>query len=133
MVIIATVLITFPRELIGLFVDRTDPANEPVVEMATLFLAFAALFQIADGSQAVGAGMLRGLHDTRVPMVIAAVGYWGIGVPASVALAFWGGLAGAGVWLGLALGLFIVAALFLARWLHRDRFLDARFAAFTPP
>ena len=52
------------------------------------FLAFAALFQVADGAQAVGAGMLRGLNDTRVPMLFAAFGYWAVGAPLGVALAF---------------------------------------------
>ena len=59
-----------------------------MVELAVTFLAFAALFQLADGAQAVGSGMLRGLHDTRVPMLIAAFGYWGIGLPLGVVLGF---------------------------------------------
>ena len=48
----------------------------------------AALFQLADGAQAVGSGMLRGLQDTRVPMIFAGLGYWGIGLPLGVGLAF---------------------------------------------
>ena len=77
-----------PNLLIGAFLDLRDPENLPVVELAVTFLAFAALFQLADGAQAVGSGMLRGLHDTRVPMLFAALGYWGIGMPLGVVLAF---------------------------------------------
>ena len=85
------------------------------------FLAFAGLFQIFDGAQAVAAGMLRGLHDTKVPMIYAAIGYWGIGLPLGVVLAFRFGFNGVGIWIGLSSGLAVVAALLLARWLRRDR------------
>ena len=85
------------------------------------FLVLAAIFQLADGAQAVGAGMLRGLQDTRVPMIFAAVGYWGIGLPLGVALAFGTSLRGIGIWIGLATGLAVVASLMMLRWLQRDR------------
>jgi MATE family multidrug resistance protein len=78
------------------------------------------LFQIADGAQTVGAGMLRGLHDARVPMLFALIGYWGIGLPLGVLLAFAAGLGGVGIWVGLASGLGIVAVLMLRRWLNRE-------------
>ena len=65
--------------------------------------------------------MLRGLQDTRVPMIYAGLGYWGIGAPLGLLLAFPGGLAGRGVWIGLATGLAVVAALLLHRWTRRDR------------
>ena len=113
-------MITAPHLLIAGFIDLTDPANAEVVALTVTFLAFAALFQIADGAQAVGLGMLRGLHDTRVPMIYAGIGYWGIGLPLGAALAFHFGYAGAGIWTGLSLGLIIVAVLMLARWMRRD-------------
>jgi MATE family multidrug resistance protein len=75
MALMALVLVLFPRTLAGAFLDPTDPASARVIETAVTFLAFVALFQIADGAQAVGAGMLRGLNDTRVPMLYAAFGY----------------------------------------------------------
>ena len=75
----------------------------------------------ADGAQAVGAGMLRGLQDTRMPMIFAAVGYWGIGLPLGAALAFGTSLRGIGIWIGLATGLAVVASLMMLRWLRRDR------------
>ena len=80
----------------------------------------AALFQIADGAQVLGAGMLRGLHDARVPMLFALIGYWGIGLPLGVLLAFPIHLGGVGIWIGLATGLTIVAILMIRRWLYRE-------------
>ncbi|MFC3206515.1 MATE family efflux transporter [Aquamicrobium soli] len=121
MALSALVMILMPHWLISLFIDTGDPANAEVVAIAASFLVFAALFQIVDGAQAVGAGMLRGLHDTGVPMVIAAIGYWGVGMPLGILLAFHFGLAGVGVWIGLSAGLAVVAVLLLARWLRSER------------
>jgi multidrug resistance protein, MATE family len=126
MALIALVMLLAPRLLIAAFIDVGDPANAAVVEMAMLFLAFAALFQIVDGAQAVGAGMLRGLRDTAVPMVMAAIGYWGVGMPLGVLLAFRWEFGGAGMWIGLSAGLAVVAILLVSRWLRRDRILQAR-------
>jgi MATE family multidrug resistance protein len=89
--------------------------------MAMLFLLYAAVFQIADGAQVVGASVLRGLRDTRVPMLFAGLGYWIIGLPLSAALGFWTPLAGAGIWIGLAVGLTVVAIPMLVRWFMRER------------
>jgi MATE family multidrug resistance protein len=119
-----------PRTLIGLFLDTDLAANQPVVALAAQFLAFAALFQIADGAQTVSAGMLRGLHDTRVPMLLAALGYWVLGVPIGAFLAFIVGWKGVGIWIGLATGLTLVAILLTLRWTRRHR-LKNRFAAFA--
>jgi MATE family multidrug resistance protein len=91
------------------------------VGFALSFLILAAIFQLADGAQAVGAGMLRGLQDTRMPMIYAGFGYWGVGLPLGVALAFLTPLRGTGIWIGLATGLAVVAALMLWRWTNRER------------
>ena len=88
--------------------------------LAVQFLTIAAVFQIFDGAQVVGAGMLRGLHDTRIPMLFAFLGYWVIGLGTGVWLAFWQGWEGAGIWTGLALGLGVVAILMLVRWTRRQ-------------
>ena len=117
----ALVIWTFPRELASLFLDAGNPANGPVLDLAVRFLAIAAVFQLADGAQVVGAAMLRGLQDTRVPMIYAGIGYWLVGLGGGAALAFWAGLQGEGVWMGLALGLGIVAVLMLWRWSRRGR------------
>jgi multidrug resistance protein, MATE family len=120
MALMAGAMILWPRVLIGAFIDLEDPANTAVIGLAVTFLSFAALFQIFDGAQAVASGMLRGLHDTKVPMVLAAIGYWGVGLPLGVLLAFRFGFAGSGIWIGLSSGLAVVAVLLLLRWLRRD-------------
>ena len=88
---------------------------------AVRFLVVAAAFQLFDGAQAVAAGALRGLQDTRVPMVIAIIGYWGVGFVLTIILGLHTPLAGLGVWIGLAPGLVVVATLLIARWFRRDR------------
>ena len=98
-----------------------------------VFLSYAAIFQLADGAQVVGSAILRGLGDTRLPMIFAGLGYWGIGLPLSAALGFLTPLAGRGIWIGLAIGLAIVAVLMLGRWAARERLglvAKARAAAF---
>lgn len=121
MILAALAMITVPHLLIAGFLDLSDPANAAVIRTAVTFLAFAGLFQVVDGAQAVGAGMLRGLHDTRVPMLFAAFGYWGIGMPLGLFFAFALGMGGSGIWIGLCVGLAVVAALLLRRWLRRER------------
>jgi multidrug resistance protein, MATE family len=121
MALMALTLLLFPEKLMGIFIDRDLAANARVIELGVSFLMVAAVFQIADGAQVVGAGMLRGLHDTRVPMLMAGFGYWGIGIGVGSFLAFRLGWDGLGIWIGLAVGLAIVAALLLSRWLARAR------------
>lgn len=121
MAAMAMVFVLAPNFLIGIFIDAKAPGNEQVAALAVSFLAIAAIFQIVDGAQVVGAGMLRGLHDTTVPMVFALMGYWFIGIGVGAGLAFWQGWEGIGVWVGLASGLGIVAVLMLARWMMRER------------
>lgn len=121
MAAMALVFVLAPDFLISIFIDAKAPGNEEVAALAVSFLAIAAIFQIVDGAQVVGAGMLRGLHDTTVPMVFALMGYWFIGIGVGAGLAFWQGWAGIGVWVGLASGLGIVAVLMLARWMMRER------------
>ncbi|MEH3106248.1 MAG: MATE family efflux transporter [Sphingomonas fennica] len=116
----AAVLVGAPRPLIAAFLDPADPANAPVIALAAALLAVAALFQLVDCTQAIAAGMLRGLQDTRVPMLIAGFGYWVVGIGAGVALAFPAGLGGVGIWLGLASGLATVALLLIRRWHRRE-------------
>ncbi|MEJ6785638.1 MATE family efflux transporter [Aminobacter sp. Piv2-1] len=121
MALMALVMVLWPRVLIGAFIDIDDQANAEVISLAVTFLVFAALFQVADGAQAVASGMLRGLQDTTVPMILAAIGYWGIGLPFGVLLAFRFGFEGRGIWIGLFSGLAAVALLLLWRWLRREK------------
>ncbi|MEH2479196.1 MATE family multidrug resistance protein [Nitrobacteraceae bacterium AZCC 2146] len=110
-----------PRLLIGAFIDLNDAANTVVVETAMSFLFCAAVFQVADGAQAVAAGMLRGLQDTRMPMIFAAMGYWGFGMTLSLLLAFKLSFGGIGIWIGLVAGLSAVAPVMLWRWTRREQ------------
>jgi MATE family multidrug resistance protein len=119
MTVMAVLMWAFPHTLVGFFLDP-EARDGRVAMLAVQFLTIAAVFQIFDGAQVVGAGMLRGLHDTRVPMLFAFLGYWVIGLGIGVWLAFWRDWQGAGIWTGLALGLGIVAILVLVRWARRE-------------
>jgi MATE family multidrug resistance protein len=107
-----------PERVVGLYLDIGDPANAEVARTAARFLAFAAAFQVFDGLQVSAAGALRGLKDTRAPMLISLASYWGVGLTTGVLLAFYGQLAGQGLWLGLVVGLFSAALLLTWRF-HR--------------
>ncbi|HEX8223195.1 MAG TPA: MATE family efflux transporter [Allosphingosinicella sp.] len=121
MTLTGLVMIAIPHTLVTMFLDPAVPANGPVIRLAVSFLVVAAFFQIFDGAQVVAAGMLRGLHDTRVPMIYAGLGYWVIGIVTGVGLGFGLGWDGVGIWIGLAAGLGSVAVMLLARWLRRER------------
>lgn len=110
-----------PRLFVSAYVDVRDPANAIVVALAIRYLAVAAVFQLVDGAQAVAAGVLRGLQDTRVPMLVALFGYWAVGFAVAAVLGFRTPLEGTGVWIGLAVGLLVVSALLLWRWSARER------------
>ena len=94
-----------PEFLIGLFVDPNDPLRPAILATGISLLAMAALFQVVDIGQVMGLGMLRGVHDTRVPMIIAIISYWIIGLPVAYLLGFGTNLGGVGIWLGLTVGL----------------------------
>ena len=111
----------FPGALAGLFIDGNGAQAEQVTRLSITFLMVAAIFQIADGAQVMGASMLRGLHDTRVPMIFAAIGYWVIGIGVGSILAFPLGWGGVGIWAGLATGLAVGSLLLLGRWSRRTR------------
>jgi len=116
----AAILLLAGRPIIGIFLDLQNPEHQRVIGLAVGFLAFAGLFQLADAGQAAALGMLRGLGDTRVPMIMAALGYWGAGLSLSVALAFFAGWGGAGIWIGLVIGLSTVAVMLTWRWMRRE-------------
>ena len=120
MAAMALVMWSIPHRLVTLFL--TDiPANAVVIALAVSFLKVAAAFQLVDGAQVIGAGMLRGLHDTRWPLLFALFGYWVVGLGIGSWLAFAADWKGIGIWVGLASGLAAVAALMLVRWVLRER------------
>jgi MATE family multidrug resistance protein len=116
----AGAMVLMPEVLLRIYVDPDAPANAALVGFALQYLVLAAIFQLADGVQAVAAGALRGLQDTRVPMWIAIVSYWVPGIGLSVGLGFFTPLEGTGVWIGLATGLFCAAIGLLWRWNRRE-------------
>ncbi len=86
------------------------------VELTATLLVVGATFFVADGIQTVAAGALRGLNDTRVPLVFAAISYWLIGFTAAYGLAFWAGFGAIGVWIGLSCGTAVYAVLLILRF-----------------
>ena len=111
--------LAFPEPIISVFLDKTNPETAAIIVFGTKLLALAALFQLADAMQVIALGLLRGIRDTRVPMALAAVSYWVIGIPTSYVLAFPLGLGGIGLWLGLVVGLVVAAATMMWRFWQR--------------
>ena len=121
MALTAAAIWTMPRLFVGVYLDVDATANARVVALAVRYLAVAAMFQLFDGAQAVTAGALRGLQDTRWPLAIAAFGYWVIGFGTAMLLGFREGWEGVGIWTGLAAGLAAVSAMLVWRWSARAR------------
>jgi MATE family multidrug resistance protein len=115
MAVMALVLVAAPRTIASIYVDIDAPANRGLVEIALYLLAIAAVFQIFDGMQAIAAGALRGYRDTAVPLLLAVIGYWGIGFAGGWLLAFPAGYGPIGLWSGLAVGLAAVALMLTLR------------------
>ncbi len=88
-----------------------------VLEMSALLLLFAAVFQLSDSTQAIGAGLLRGIKDVKVPTILIGIAYWGIGLPMGYLLAFNGKMGAAGMWLGLIIGLTLASVFLISRFL----------------
>jgi multidrug resistance protein, MATE family len=110
----------FPERIAALYF-ADDSANADVIALAVIFLHVAAVFQVVDGIQVVGALSLRGLKDARAPMWIAGASYWGAGFPVCMLLAFTFHMKGLGIWIGLAFGLAVAAAAMFARFRHLSR------------
>ncbi len=80
--------------------------KEPaVISMAAGLLLFAAIFQVSDATQTIGVGLLRGIRDVKLPTLLVAIAYWGIGIPVGYWFAFSRGMGASGIWLGLVIGL----------------------------
>lgn len=121
-VLTVVVYLLLPVTLVDFFLDLDLPESQAVLDYAVVYLAIAALFQLFDSGQVIAACCLRGLRDTRKPMIQAALGYWGIGVPTALLLGFELDYGGAGIWLGLAVGLAVTAVMLIGRFALRERF-----------
>jgi MATE family multidrug resistance protein len=126
------VMVLFPRNLIGLYFDVHDPANQAALATALLIIPIGALFQVVDGIQSTAIGALRGLKDTRVPMAICFIGYWIAGFGSSAVLAFALGFGVRGVWLGLFVGLLAAGGLLTLRFESLSRRLARDLTANNP-
>lgn len=120
MCLTAMAMVLAPDLLLRIYVDPALAANAAMVGFATRYMIVAAAFQLFDGIQAVTAGALRGLQDTRVPMLIAIFSYWVPGYGVAIWLGFYTPLEGTGVWIGLAIGLVFAAVLLGWRWVRRE-------------
>jgi MATE family multidrug resistance protein len=116
MLVFAAVFFLGGRAIAAWFVP--DPA---VIAVAAQLFAVAALFQLADGVQVIGASALRGISDVRVPAAITLVAYWGLALPLGYFLGVRGPLGAQGVWCGIAMGLTLAAVLLTARFARLTR------------
>jgi MATE family multidrug resistance protein len=117
--LLATVgLLLFRRVIIGLYVDVNDPVNADVIALAMPILLVAALAELTDGVQRVAGGALYGLQDTRIPMVLSGLAFWGIGLTTGYLLGFIAGWGGVGLWIGQSVGVAAAGIIFVARF-HR--------------
>ena len=110
-------LITFGDMLVSFYVDIDDPARDQIIYIGAFLLIAAALFQFVDGGQAMALGLLRGIQDTTVPMLITILSYWLVGIPSAYFFAFiinWNSL---GIWAGLGTGLGFAATLLGVRFI----------------
>ncbi|WP_286135037.1 MATE family efflux transporter [Neptunicoccus cionae] len=119
-----TLYLTIPRTLMRLFLDPSEPNLPAIIEMGVLLLMISAAFQIVDATQVAALGMLRGIKDTTVPMVLAVISYWCVGAPMAYILGFPMGYGAQGVWGGLVIGLTLAATTMLARYYKLQRELD---------
>jgi multidrug resistance protein, MATE family len=111
----AALVFTFaPRLVMRAFTD-----DQAVIATGISLLLVAAVFQLFDGLQVVAAGILRGSGETRIAMVAALIGYWAIGLPVGYALCFAGDMGVQGLWIGLSVGLIVVALALVAWWARR--------------
>jgi MATE family multidrug resistance protein len=99
-----------------LFFGEAVESAGAVIDLTATLLLVGATFFVADGIQSVVAGALRGLNDTRVPLLFAAISYWMVGFPAACGLAFSAGLGAIGVWIGISCGTAVYAVLLILRF-----------------
>ncbi len=116
MMLSALMMISIPVALVSIYTSDIR-----LTEIATGLLFFAALFQFSDGLQVSSAGALRGLKDTRIPMIITAISYWLVGFPIGYYLAEYQNLQASGYWIGMIFGLSTAAVLLLKRWVVFSR------------
>jgi MATE family multidrug resistance protein len=116
MALMTIVLLLFPQQVIGLYIDIRNPENATVLALGIPMLTAAAVAQIFDGMQKTAYGALQGLQDTRIPMLLSFLTYWCIGLTSGYLLGFHLGLGGTGLWLGQSIGVAIASGVFTWRF-----------------
>jgi MATE family multidrug resistance protein len=111
-----TVAIILGRYELGRLFFGSSEASAATVELTATLLLVGATFFIADGLQTIMAGALRGINDTRMTLLFAAIGYWCVAFPIAWVLAFNAGLGAVGVWIGFSTGTFVYAGLLILRF-----------------
>ena len=99
-----------------LFFGAAAESAGAVIDLTATLLMVGATFFVADGVQSIASGALRGMNDTRVPLLFAAASYWGIGFTTACMLGFRTGLGAVGVWIGLSIGTAVYAVLLVLRF-----------------
>jgi len=120
----ALVLWIFPNALVEIFLDTSEPDNAAVLDISLALSVYAGWFLLLDGVLYVIANAIRGLRDTRSPLLISLVGYWAVGLGSGVALCFPLGFGAAGLWWGLVAG--VACSNILMYWRFAARLADAR-------
>lgn len=113
---VMTLAVIVARFDLARFFFGDSPPGLAAVDLAATLMLVGATFFIADGIQTVAAGALRGLSDTRIPLLLAALSYWAIGFTSACALAFWISLGAVGIWIGLSIGTGLYAILLVLRF-----------------
>jgi MATE family multidrug resistance protein len=103
--------LSVPEFLISIYLDSAEPSRDQIIAIGVNLLIMAALFHVADSAQVIALGLLRGVQDARVPLILAVISYWMFGLPAGYLFGFVWGYGAVGVWMGLVCGLTLAAIL----------------------
>ena len=113
---ITIIMLLFPKAIVSLYIDVNNPDNATVVGLALPMLTVATLSQILDAVQKITYGVLQGLQDTRIPVLLNIPAFWIVGLTSGYLLGFYFNLGGVGLWIGQSIGVAVAAFLFIIRW-----------------
>jgi len=125
MAALGLVFFLWPAALLRVFTP-----DQRIIDIGVTLLAIAAAFQLFDGTQAVATGALRGISETRMPMIVNVIGHWFLGLPVGYALCFMFGWGVRGLWIGLSIGLVVTALVLTFVWWKRSQVLVMHTATF---
>ena len=121
-IISASVMFLFAEQIVAIY-GNTNP---DVSQLAAALIRLAAIFQLSDGVQVCAAGGLRGLKDTKIPMIYTVIAYWAVGMTLAYHLTFTQQMGPAGMWIGMIAGLSVAAVLLGVRfWRSATRLITA--------